>query len=401
HSSNRVTLGACDYKAPTSNMSNADASMADELNIFKAAAIDANAKANTNASGCRQEENANTEKAFIISEHDVRRAFRRVNTSKAAGPDGISGRVLRACADQLILDTRIMFYVKMLFVDYSSAFNTIIPSALTTKLQHLGLCPSLTGAPQGCVLSPLLYSLHTYDCVATTNSTTIIKFADDTVVVGLISDNNETAYLEDIRNLENWCKRNNLLLNVSKTRELIVDFSTKQERNNQTPVINESPVERVDSFRYLSVHITQDLSWSCHINTVVKKARQRLYHLRRLRDFRLPSKAVPLWALSLPLPAIILISVGLYMLFLAGVLWCHHCLKTQCNPQCTNCCPSVSPFEYCHMCAQSCDCRPPSLHTCLDHSCPSPNCAMWDCTCTPQPPQCDSINCLCCEIKFK
>ncbi|KAK3526119.1 hypothetical protein QTP70_016099, partial [Hemibagrus guttatus] len=147
-----------------------------------------------------------------------------------------------------------------------------------------------SGAPQGCVLSPLLYSLYTYDCMATTNSTTIIKFADDTVVVRLISDNNEMAYLEEVRNLENWYQRNNLLIKVSKTKELIVDFSTNQERNYQTPVINESPVERVDSFRYLSVHITQDLSWSYHINTIVKKARQHLYHLRGLRDFRLPSK---------------------------------------------------------------------------------------------------------------
>ncbi|KAK3521431.1 hypothetical protein QTP70_004457 [Hemibagrus guttatus] len=149
------------------------------------------------------------------------------------------------------------------------------------------LSSSALEPPQGGFLSRLLYSLYTYDdCVATTNSTTIIKFADDTVVVGLISDN-ETAYLEEIRNLENWCQRNNLLLNISKTKELIVDFSTKQERNYQTPLINESPVERVDSFRYLDVHITQDLSWSCHINTVVKKAWQRLYHLRHLRDFRL------------------------------------------------------------------------------------------------------------------
>ncbi|KAK3528736.1 hypothetical protein QTP70_011213 [Hemibagrus guttatus] len=89
-----------------------------------------------------------------------------------------------------------------------------------------------TGAPQGCVLSPLLYSLYTYDCVATSSSTNIIKFADDTAVVHLISNYNETAYLEEIKNVETWCQDNSLLLNISKTKELIVDFSTKQERRN-------------------------------------------------------------------------------------------------------------------------------------------------------------------------
>ncbi|KAK3515999.1 hypothetical protein QTP70_000710 [Hemibagrus guttatus] len=41
------------------------------------------------------------------------------------------------------LDTRKGNYVKMPFVNYSSVFNTIIPSTLITKLQHLGLSPSL------------------------------------------------------------------------------------------------------------------------------------------------------------------------------------------------------------------------------------------------------------------
>ena len=81
-------------------------------------------------------------------------------------------------------------YVRMLFIDYSSAFNTIVPSKLVIKLKTLLILN--TGAPQGCVLSPLLYSLFTHDCVATHASNSVIKFADDTTVVGLITNNDET-----------------------------------------------------------------------------------------------------------------------------------------------------------------------------------------------------------------
>ncbi|KAK1785701.1 hypothetical protein P4O66_019042, partial [Electrophorus voltai] len=141
--------------------------------------------------------------------------------------------------------------------------------------------------------SPILTTFYRgTDCTATSSSTIIVKFADDTVVMGLISDNNERAYLEEIKHLENWCQENNLLLNVSKTKELIVDCSKMQERHNQSVRISGTTVERVDSFRYLGVHISQDLSWSRHTNSLAKKARQRLYHLRCLRDVRLPSKVL-------------------------------------------------------------------------------------------------------------
>jgi len=43
-----------------------------------------------------------------------------------------------------------------------------------------------------------------------------------TVVVGLISGNDEKAYLEEVANLSLWCQDNSLMLNFSKTKELII-----------------------------------------------------------------------------------------------------------------------------------------------------------------------------------
>ena len=56
-----------------------------------------------------------------------------------------------------------------------------------------------TGAPQGCVLSPLLYSLFTHNCMALHDSNSILKFADDTTVVGLITNNDESDYREEVQ----------------------------------------------------------------------------------------------------------------------------------------------------------------------------------------------------------
>jgi hypothetical protein len=123
------------------------------------------------------------------------------------------------------------------------------------------------------VLSPLLYSLFTHDCVATHASNSIIKFAGDTTVVGLMTNNDETACREEVRALVEWCQENNLTFNINKTKELMVNFR-KPQREHAPIHIDGTAVEKVDSFKFLCVHITDDLKWSTHTDSVVKKAQR-------------------------------------------------------------------------------------------------------------------------------
>ncbi len=97
-----------------------------------------------------------------------------------------------------------------------------IISFLTDRQQlvRLGKLPSRTltistGAPQGCVLAPLLFSLYTNDCTSKVPSVKLLKYADDTRVISPIKDGDESAY---------WRSLNNLELNTLKTVEMIVDF---------------------------------------------------------------------------------------------------------------------------------------------------------------------------------
>ncbi|KAI4898548.1 hypothetical protein NFI96_023348, partial [Prochilodus magdalenae] len=164
-------------------------------------------------------------------------------------------------------------YVRVVFIDFSSAFNTIIPQHLMGKLSVLGLNTSLCNW-----VLDFQYHHTKYRCP---------PGLYDLSVVGLITKNNETAYREEVQRLTDWCRTNNLSLNVDKTKEMVVDF--RRVRGDHAPLnINGSAVEIVQSTKFLGVHITENLTWSLNTSFIAKKAQQCLYFLRRLRKAHLP-----------------------------------------------------------------------------------------------------------------
>ncbi len=204
-------------------------------------------------------------------------------------------------------------YVRMLFVDYSSAFNTIVPATLVVKLQTLGLNRSLcswildfltgrsqvvrmgnntssplilnTGAPQGCVLSPTpVLSVHHTTVQQHTAPMSSSNLLDDTTVIGLITDNDETAYSEEVSALTKWCQENHLSLNHRQDQGLQGDY--RRQSREHTPHHHRQDTCGVgeQSFKFLGVHITEDLNMVCSQDCSAEEGHISFFLLRMAEE---------------------------------------------------------------------------------------------------------------------
>lgn len=114
-----------------------------------------------------------------------------------------------------------------------------------------------------CTEPSAVLTVHTHTCTPAHLSNSIIKLADDTTVVGLISRGDESAYRDEVVKPAGT-------LNITKTTELILAETTQ----TWPPIlINGKSVERVHTFKLLGIHIAiHDLSRTA--NTTVRVLRK-------------------------------------------------------------------------------------------------------------------------------
>ena len=135
-------------------------------------------------------------------------------------------------------------------------------------------------------MSPLLFTVYTNDLRWDTQGVLLAKYADDTVIAGLICNNDVQEYLSCIEFVNSWCSENFLDLNVSKTKEVMLNFR-RINVVNQPVIINNLDVDICDTYKYLGVTIDSRLKFDEHVKVQASKGFKKLYFVRTLYNLNI------------------------------------------------------------------------------------------------------------------
>ena len=195
------------------------------------------------------------------------------------------------------------------FIDFSNAFDRIDHNILMRKLQLLNVPPVLfnwcssflqgrqqrvklktcksdwkeikAGVPQGTKLGPLFFLIMVNDL---SSELPLYKYVDDCAIskVVRVCEPDLPKLQQELDNVTQWSSANNMKLNVKKTKDFNVSFLINQPLA-QPLIVNNQPLEAVNTIKLLGVNLTSDLKWATHIRHISSKASKRLYALRILR----------------------------------------------------------------------------------------------------------------------
>ena len=109
------------------------------------------------------------------------------------------------------------------------------------------------GTPQGTLAGPNDFKLLIDDLKFNLD---YAKYVDDTTVYSVSSDPQDAILQAAADNFVGWAQQNSMLVNESKTKELIIHFGKLIDIDStENIVMNGRTIERVQSFKLLGIHI--------------------------------------------------------------------------------------------------------------------------------------------------
>ncbi len=133
------------------------------------------------------------------------------------------------------------------------------------------------------MLSAFLYILYTNDRRSCHANRSIVKYADDSVIVSLLHDD-EDSHGPVVDDFLSWCNDAFLQLNVTKMKEICIDFR-RTPPSVPNSEINGQKVEIISNYKYLGTIIDDRLKFDLNTEMLCKKGQQHLYCLRKLARF--------------------------------------------------------------------------------------------------------------------
>ena len=204
-------------------------------------------------------------------------------------------------------------FCRLLFIDFKKAFDLIDHNILLQKMHDLNIPLHLStwfisflnnrsqfvrvnnversslgitnaGTPQGTLSGPIDFKLLINDLVF---DHLYIKYVDDTTAATVSSDPLDDCMQISADKLDSWCVDNHMVVNVSKTKEMLIYFGKKYPFSAVPNIkINGTVIDRVGTYKLLGVIFNDKLTWEDHINYIVSKASRRIFCISQLSRAR-------------------------------------------------------------------------------------------------------------------
>ena len=226
-------------------------------------------------------------------------------------------RKKRSCLTQLLDQVEHIFNclnsgeeVDVVYLDYAKAFDKVDHKILLAKLKKYGIKGKMykwikefltarvqtvvvegkkssfhivtSGVPQGTVIGPILFIVYINDLVSILQHSKGLSFADDTKLIKSINGMKCVSLLqEDLWNVISWSLLNNMQLHEKKFEVLNYSLNTSLLLRH-LPFTSECKeyltsgghtLEPIDVVRDLGVLVSNDRSWTPHIEQTVQSAR--------------------------------------------------------------------------------------------------------------------------------